>query len=160
MPAGTSLRGVDSLKALIVAPFWRQQGHVGNYRIDRFVRWLAGAGVNVVLVRAGSSDTAKATDWGSEVTVADPLRLYVDSERKDATDFKPRTRSPLRRYLAYLVFNPDPTVVWARRAARHSLIMEQSKGVRWVISSNPPESCHVAAATLAKSLNAKLIIDM
>ncbi len=30
-------------KAIIFAPFWRQTGHEGNNRMDRFVRWLSAA---------------------------------------------------------------------------------------------------------------------
>jgi len=37
-------------KAVIFAPFWRQTDHVGNHRVDRFVRWLAADGFYVVLV--------------------------------------------------------------------------------------------------------------
>jgi hypothetical protein len=43
-------------KAMIFAPFWGQPGHVGNHRVDRFVRWLAEDGYAVVIVRAGDAD--------------------------------------------------------------------------------------------------------
>jgi glycosyltransferase involved in cell wall biosynthesis len=62
--------------------------------------------------------------------------------------------------LAYLLFNPDPTVVWARRVARHPLVLAHAKEVSFVLSSSPPESVHVASSALAQRLQADLIIDM
>ncbi len=148
-------------KALIIAPFWHNPTHVGGYRVDRFVRWLAAEGVEVVMVCAGRADRIAQADYGTEVTVRDPLGLYGDKPGPDGDYQKPQRRpSRLRRSIAYWLFNPDPGVVWAKRAARHPRVLEHGEGARWVIASNPPESVHVAGAMLARRLQADLIVDM
>lgn len=146
-------------KVMIVAPFWGQAQHVGVYRVDRFVRWLSAAGLEVILVRAGRTDQVRYVAWGVEITVRDPLGLY-DGQTEKSSPASARRPSRLRRLAAYLVFNPDPTVVWAKRAARHRSVLEHGRGVDWVLSSSPPESAHVAASLLAKRLGAALIVDM
>lgn len=63
-------------KAIIFAPFWRQTGHVGNNRVDRFVRWLVDEGYHIVMIRAGSADAIHDESWMQEITVRDRLGLY------------------------------------------------------------------------------------
>ena len=146
--------------ALIVAPFWGISGHVGNYRVDRFVRWLGESGVRVVIVRAGGSDRERERPWGVEVTVRDPIGLYRDPAHGSKSTPTPRKPSSFRRSVANFIFNPDPTIVWASRAAKNPLVMKHADGARWVISSGPPESGHVCAARLAKRIGASLVVDM
>ena len=148
-------------KAVLFAPFWRQAaGHVGNYRVDRFLRWLATDGFYVVLVRAGSITGQRSLPWGEELTVRDPLGFYRDTVAANGVPVKPRRPNMLRRSIACWLFNPDPGIIWARTAAKHKAVLEQAAGASCVISSSPPESAHVGAATLAKKLKADLIIDM
>lgn len=146
-------------KAVIYAPFWRQAGHVGNYRIDRFIRWLATGGFYVVLVRAGSVTGQREEPWGIEITVQDPLGLYRDVV-VGSVPVKARRPNKLRRLLAYWLFNPDPGILWARMAARNSAVLQHAEGASFVLSSSPPESAHIGAAILARKLKTKLIIDM
>ena len=150
----------NNFKVIIVAPFWRNPPHVGIYRIDRFVRWLSTQGVNITLVRAGSTDQVQQMSWGVEVTVRDPLELYGDPVAGGGYTTPTRRPNRLRRFAAYLLFNPDPTVVWAKRAAYHPLVLEHGQGATCVLSSNPPESSHVASSLLAKQLQTDLIVDM
>jgi len=146
-------------KAVIFAPFWRQVGHVGNNRVDRFVRWLAADGYHVVMIRAGSAFGQIHESWGTEITVRDPMGLYRDAS---STGVPPQPRNPnkLRRALAYWLFNPDPGVVWANAAALHPVVLEAASGAAFILSSNPPESAHVGAWKLARSLNLPHIVDM
>jgi glycosyltransferase involved in cell wall biosynthesis len=148
------------MRALIIAPFWRTAGHVGIYRIDRFVRWLSLAGVKITLVRAGSSDHVTTADWGTEISVADPLKLHPDESPGSAPRRPARKPNQWRRLLAYAVFCPDLAVLWAKRAARHSIVVEHAKNASFVLSSSPPESAHIAASLLAKRFSIPLIIDM
>lgn len=150
---------MEMKKAVIFAPFWREAGHVGNYRVDRFVRWLAADGFYVVLVRAGSVAGQRAEPWGVEVTVRDPLAFYRDL-MPDGSPVKAPKPPKLRRWLSYLLFCPDLGITWSRAAANNSVVLEYSQGASFVISSSPPESAHIGAATLAKKIQAKLIVDM
>lgn len=146
-------------KAVIFAPFWRQAGHVGNYRVDRFIRWLVAEGFYIVLVRAGSVSGQRKESWGLELTVRDPLGLYCDAV-PDGAPVKIRKPNRLRRLLVYWLFNPDPGILWARAAAKDPDVQEQAAGALFVLSSSPPESAHIGAAILAKKVKSELIIDM
>lgn len=147
-------------KAVIYAPFWRQAGHVGNNRVDRFIRWLADDGYSVVLIRAGTTDAEQRETWGQEITVRDSLGLYRDTAPEAATAVSPRKPSKFRRALAYWLFNPDPTVVWARAAARHPMVLQAMEGVAFILSSSPPESAHVGAWMLSRRTGVPHIVDM
>ena len=148
------------MKALIIAPFWRQPGHVGVYRIDRFIRWLSEAGIQIVLVRAGNRNEVTKVNWGTEITIEDPLKMFPDPKPGATVPVSNRKPNRLRRMLSFVVFNPDPTVLWCKRIASHDLVLKHCNGVNWVLSSSPPESSHLASSLLAKRLNAQLIVDM
>lgn len=147
-------------KIMIIAPFWGNTSHVGVYRVDRFVRWLSGVGIEIILVRAGAKDCIIKTEWGTEIMVRDPLRLYHGVSGNNLELASSRKPNKLRRKLSYILFNPDPTVVWAKRAARNAEVIKHSQDVRWMLSSSPPESTHVASYLLARRFNIELIIDM
>lgn len=146
-------------KAVIFAPFWRQAGHVGNNRVDRFVRWLAADGFHVIMIRAGSVDGQQDESWGIEITVRDLMGLYRDSS---PAGIQPPSRKPnkFRRQLSYWMFNPDPSVVWARMAARHPSVLKAAGGAAFILSSSPPESAHVGAWNLSRRLGLPHIVDM
>ncbi len=147
---------MSAAKAVIFAPFWNNLQHVGQYRVDRFVRWFGHRSVQVVVVGAGATDDVQQMLWGWRITVADPLGIY------GTPSASPPARRPnhLRRLLAYLVFNPDPTIVWATRSARHPLVLEYGAGADLVLASSPPESSLIGAAALACSLKTKFVADM
>lgn len=147
-------------KAIIFAPFWRQAGHVGNSRVDRFVRWLAEDGYHVVMIRAGSADAIRDEPWGQEITVRDRLGLYRDAEPGEPAATNPRKPNKWRRSLAYWLFNPDPTVVWARAAARRPQVLAAMDGAHFILSSSPPESAHVGAWILSRKNSVPHIVDM
>jgi len=152
-----------SNKAVIIAPFWGDPQHIGTHRIRQFLRWLASARVEVVLVRAGRTDRQRQEDWGTEITVRDPLGLHSDSETGSPLDYRfvqTRRPNPLRRWAAYFLLNPDPTVIWARAAASHPIVLKFAQNASWVLSSSPPETAHVGSFLLAKHLKTDLIVDM
>lgn len=157
MTTRTDTRRHGGRTVLIIAPFWRHPMNVGNYRVDRYVRWLTDGGYRVVIVRAGSEDTVERTDAGHEITLRDPLTLYPVAETRPTQRRKP---SKVRRFLAYVVFNPDPSIVWARRVVNHPLVEEYAGNTVCVMSSGPPESSHIAASRLAERFDTKFIADM
>lgn len=147
-------------KVVIPAPYWGQPGHLGWVRVERFVRWLGAAGFGVVVVRAGSGDRSARRAWGTEITVRDPIAFYADLPAGSHAALPLRPKNLLRRYLAYLLFVPDPLVAWARRTATHPAVREAVSGADWVLASSPPESVHVAAYRLAERAGARLMVDM
>jgi hypothetical protein len=147
-------------KAVIVAPFWTQPGHVGNHRIERFVRWLSEEDFQIILLRAGFKDGEIEKPWGIELTVRDPLGQYDGTRESESERLTPVKPKRLRKSLAYWLFNPDPTVVWAWIAARHPSIGRHIAGSNVILSSNPPESAHVAAWWLSKRFGIPHIVDM
>jgi hypothetical protein len=150
-------------RAVLFAPFWRKEGHVGNYRIDRFVRWLAAEGYFVIIIRAGGSDGDCQQTWGQEITVRDPLGLHPETSPGTATPVPPRKHKTFRKVrgaVAKWIFNPDPAVAWARVAARRSLVIQAAQGAAFILSSNPPESAHVGAWLLSRRTGVPHIVDM
>ncbi len=142
-------------KAIILAPYWRLRGYVGNYRVDRFIRWLSERGDEVVVVCGGENDEIAITPWGTEIAVRDLLGVF--SERMFSGARRPNL---LRHVLSNLMFNPDPIIVWGRRVVTHPSVLRYAQGARWVISTSPPESPHVAAAQLARRVGAAHVVDM
>lgn len=142
-------------RCIIFAPYWRLPGYVGDYRVDRYIRWLADRGDEVVLVRGGDGDDVVSTSWGVEVTIKDPLGVI----RSDALS---RTRRPnlVRRSVANFLFNPDAIIAWGRRAIAHPEVLRFAEEARWILSTSPPESPHLAASLLARRVGAAHIVDM
>lgn len=146
-------------KAVIFAPFWRRPGHVGNSRVDRFVRWLAEDGFQVVVIRAGSRHERRKTAWGVELTMRDPLGLYPEPVNEGETP-APRKPNKFLYWLAYWLFNPDPSIMWARVAAANPNVQAAVADADFILSSSPPESAHVGASMLARKFNRPHIVDM
>lgn len=146
-------------KAVIFAPFWGHVGHVGNLRVDRFIRWLTEDGYSVVIIRAGSADAERQDYWGTEITVRDSLGLYRDNATS-SSDVYTRKPNKLRRWLAYWLFNPDPTVFWAKAAARNERVLASMQSADFILSSSPPESAHVGAWLLSRRTGVPHIVDM
>ncbi len=65
---------------MIIAPFWGHTPHLGNIRVDRFIRWLSDQDVYIILVRAGLVDEKQETAWGLEITIRDPLGKWGKPE--------------------------------------------------------------------------------
>ena len=148
-----------SRKFLILAPYWHSPGHVGSYRVDRFIRWLHAIDIPVVLVCAGAEEGEKSTPWGYEVTVRDPLNLYGTRNAEGQHQPVNRRPNPLRRWVAEWVFNPDLPIVWTKRVTRHPLIQAHMTDVTDILASSPPDSIHVGAEILATRYGKSLIVD-
>lgn len=146
-------------KAVLFVPFWRMAGHVGNNRVDRFRRWLTGAGYEIVMICAGSRESMQPTGWGREITIVDRLGLHPETAAGQhcAVARKP---NKYRRALAYWLFNPDPAVIWAKTAARHPGVIEAATGAEFILSSSPPDSAHVGAWMLSQRTGVPHIMDM
>ncbi len=151
---------MQKTKVTLIAPFWGQTGHVGNHRIERIARWLSSANLEVILLRAGSTDRLENFACGTIVTLRDPLNLYPESSINYSTRSAGRNPSNLRRQIAFWLFNPDPSIIWVRRACRHPLVLQTSRGSAFFMASSPPESGHVLAWALAKRFGGACCVDM
>ena len=83
---------------------------------------FGGDGYHVVLLRAGSISTVRVEHWGTELTVCDPLGIYRNARPAEDPSL-PRKPIKIRRWLAYRLFIPDPTILWARDASRNPTVI-------------------------------------
>ena len=104
---------------LVLAPWWLDDGHVGNRRLKRHLKWLTDSGWRSTLVCAGPEFQLKETAEGTEITIPDPLRIHGPLTPGSGPVRKPNA---LRRWAAYAVLNPDPSVVWTRAATGHPIV--------------------------------------
>lgn len=65
-------------KVLFLCSFWGEPGNVGMFRAERMVRWLHDAGFEVIVVRAGLTDRSESFDFGTVITIKDPLGMHGD----------------------------------------------------------------------------------
>jgi len=151
---------VTPKKAILFAPDWRREGCVGNYRTDRFARWLAEDGYDVVVVCAGLSYGERQHAWGLEIVVRDPLGFHRNTSPGAIDYAPPRKPNRLRRAVVEWVFNPGPPIVWARAAAKFPAVVKATLGAELILSSSPPESAHVGAWMLSRRTGVPLIVDM
>lgn len=146
-------------KAVIIAPYWRLPGYVGDYRVDRFIRWLSERGDDIALIRGGEEDRVDQMPWGVEITVRDLLGVFsartLSGERR-----RSGLKHHIRHGLSNLLLSPDPIIAWGYRMAVNANVLRFARGAKWVISTSPPESPHVAAAWLARRIRAAHIVDM
>ena len=146
-------------KAVLFVPFWRQENHVGCYRVDRFLRWLTEEGYSIVMIRAGRMDGHTKEPWGEEITIRDPLGFFPEPMPGSA-QVSIRKPNKLRRSVACWVFSPDPTIIWARKASSDPRVLEAARGADVILSSSPPDSVHVGAWLLSRRLNIPHIVDL
>lgn len=146
---------------VIIAPFWGDPRHVGCFRVERFRQWLEDKNIPVTIIRAGNDDRFEETAWGLELTIKDPLKIHGDIQDDGAYE-KASSRRPnkLRRWVAEWFFNPDLSVVWARRVANHPLVQEFSQEATDFLASGAPDAVHIPAAILARRYKARHIVDM
>ena len=147
-------------KFLVLAPFWKNPSHVGVYRVDRFVRWLSSKNIPVVLVYAGRNDSVNDVPWGVEVSIKDPLNLFGAEDESGTFTTAQRRPNALRRWAAEWLLNPDPAIVWSKRAAAHPLVYKYAREATDILASSPPEAPHVGALRLAQKIGKPLIVDM
>ena len=144
---------------VLVAPYWQDPQHLGTVRVERFVRWLTDAGARVTLITGGITDSCSPEHWGTLVSVRDPLGIYRPRAPATSRKSSPRWRRILR-WPAYALLNPDPGILWARRACRLRLVRDNCGSADLILSSSFPESAHIAAAAIAKRTGAALAVDM
>jgi len=154
------VRSREKGRVLIIAPFWRRSQHVGRKRVERFLRWLHRDGRETVLVAAGEKDGLESSEWGTEILIRDPLRLHQDRRERETPPWMKKEYPGWVRFVAGLVFNPDPGILWARRVAASIPVREEARRSEWILASSPPESAHLAARVLSTEAGCRLWVDM
>jgi len=153
-------------QGLILAPHFGYPAHLGGLRTGRFQKWATAAGYPLLVVRAGSRDEEKETDFGRVITIRDPFGFYrdpgcasgeLDGDRRLPSD--PRAPNRFRQILAYMLFIPDPMLQWGRRVLRSPSLRNLESPPRWILASSPPESSLVIAARLSRRWGSALLLD-
>jgi hypothetical protein len=143
--------------AVLVAPFWGQDGHVGSYCVERFLRWFRSVNVDVTIVNTGSRDEEFTFPWGRLLVVRDPLHSAASSHAPASGVGRLRRA---RHILVNAISAPDGKRAWAYRVANDLRVLEAARSATWIVSTNPPESAHMAASALAKRTGARHIVDL
>lgn len=142
---------------LVLAPWWLDDGHVGNRRLKRHLKWLTDSGWRSTLVCAGPEFQLKETAEGTEITIPDPLRIHGPLTPGSGPVRKPNA---LRRWAAYAVLNPDPSVVWTRAATGHPIVRHHCRTADLITASSPPEAPFLGALALARRYRIPFWMDM
>ena len=142
---------------LILAPWWQHEAHVGNLRLRRHVAWLREAGHRVTIIDSGLQFSLSEDDALTRITIPDPLRMHVALTPGAAA---PRRPSALRRWMAYALLLPDPSIVWARRVLAHPVVQHAARTANVVMSSSPPEAAFIACAKMSSRYGIPFWMDM
>lgn len=149
---------------LIIAPFWKRNDYIGRYRVERIVRWLTSDNYGVIVVWSGLEDNLVKKDKWVELEIRDPLRMFtrkVSNQFPDTTNREQSTRKlNFRYFIQKIVFYFDRNLIWSLVLINKSIVRNLCKDAKYIISSSPPESIHLASFCLSKKFRLKLIIDM
>lgn len=142
---------------VILAPWWQDPAHVGNIRLKRHVDWFQEAGWHVVLVDSGHEYAMHDEPGITRITIADPIRMHLKPSEDGVLARKPNA---LRRWLAYVLLVPDPSILWARRALAHPVVRHTVRTADLVTSSSPPEAAFLACSRFSRRYGIPFWMDM
>jgi hypothetical protein len=147
-------------KVLIVAPFWQTPGHVGNYRVDRYIRWLNDNNYFIYVLRAGKKNEVQKKEWGTEITKKDYIFIITATLRRLAN-------KKILKLIWYiwltliLKFSPiDDFFLWASRILSKVNFEKYFNDLNLIISTSPPNSSHIAAYKISCKYSVPLIVDL
>lgn len=159
-----NLRTENKNKIIFITPFWNRDNHIGHYRVERIVRWLSHENYEVVVIWSGWKDNLIKKDRWTELEIRDPLRLVtrkVSNQFPETTNREQSTRKlNFRYFIQKIVFYFDRNLIWSLVLINKSIVRNLCKDAKYIISSSPPESIHLASFRLSKKFGLKLIIDM
>ncbi len=147
-------------KVLIIAPFWQSPGHVGNYRVDRYIRWLSENNYLVYVLRAGKKNKIKKKEWGTELTKKDYILIITEIIRR-------LSNKKILKLIWYLwltlilKFSPvDEFFIWASKILSGVDFTKYFRDIDLIISTSPPNSSHIAAYKISSKYSVPLILDL
>ncbi len=147
-------------KVLIVAPFWGKPNHVGNYRIERFIRWLKKEHYSIIVVKADIKSEIKEKEWGLEISVTDKIGKISDFFIRTTPKVKTKIFSYIWYTFVLLLCPVDPYYFWARKLPRSKILNRYFNNIDFIISSSPPYSGLIAAYKISKKHSVPEIADM
>ena len=158
------MKSDEKVKIIVISPFWGKSDHIGRYRIERFVRWLTREKYEIIIIWSGGKDRLIKKDKWVELEIRDPLRIFtrkINNQSSDSLNRKQSTRKlNFRYFIQKIVFYFDRDLVWSLVLINKSITKNICKGAKYIISSSPPESIHLASYLLSKKFKLKLMVDM
>lgn len=149
---------------IVIAPFWNRNDHVGQYRVERLIRWLTGENYSVTIIWSGWKDNFIKKDKLIELEIRDPLRRFTRSKNNRSYIGKKENQTKsgigLRSLVQKVIFYFDRDLIWSIWLTKKKIIKNVCNNSLVVISSSPPESTHLASYILAKKFGMKLLVDM
>ena len=149
--------------AIIISSFWGNSKHVGNYRIERFIRWLNKLDYQITLINSGTRNSFQEKKWGSLITVKNPFlpKKKFSENKLNNKKFLSVIKSIISKLVYFWIFIPDSNILWALLVPYNKIVKKYvDKKADFIISSSPPESDHIAALFLSKKNKTKLIVDL
>ncbi|MCH7772313.1 MAG: glycosyltransferase, partial [Bacteroidetes bacterium] len=154
----------EKVKIIVIAPFWGKSDHIGHYRVERIVRWLSHEKYEIILIWSGWKDKLLKKDKWTELEIRDPLRRFT--RKVDKLKYNGMREEQITRRITFrsitqkIVFYFDRELIWSFWITRKAAVKNICKNSKFIISSSPPESTHLASYILAVKYNLKLIVDM
>jgi hypothetical protein len=147
-------------KVLIVAPFWQKPGNVGNYRVERFIRWLKTDGYSIYVLRAGKKNEVQKKEWGIELVKKDYILIITEILRRVSD--KKILKIIWYAWLTFILkFSPvDEFFIWANGIFSGFDFQKYFRDIDLVISTSPPNSSHLAADKISNKYSIPLIVDL
>lgn len=132
----------------------------GGSRIEKFLKYLGDFGYQpVVLTRRGSGrnlESSKPNSPSHNIRVYRAFSITRTPFRIFSRYFK---WTGATEYLEKLFFIPDPAITWVPDAILKGLKVLESENIKLILSSSPPESCHIIALMLSRLTGKKWVAD-
>lgn len=141
-------------------PFFSDPDNVGSIRAHRIVKWFHNSSWNTTIIRSGQSFKISEIENGKIITIEDPFNLFKNDDQKFTNTHVQRKPNALRRFLAYLIFVPDLSIIWAKNVISSKTVMDEIKNTSLMFASSPPESSHIIGLHFKKKYNCNFWIDM
>jgi len=145
---------------LILAPFFNSPGHVGNYRINRFIKWFEEFGYKIVVISSGDKGETHY-GWGVNYREKSTILSLLDWWLRLGKKFYPvKVVYIIAKTLLKIILIPDEEVLWVRKVASSKNVKKLAKSALFIMGSSPLESVHVASLKLHNATNTPYIVDL
>jgi glycosyltransferase involved in cell wall biosynthesis len=141
-------------------PFFNLEKHIGNYRVNRFLRFLHQEGYQIIVFSMGKKEVVKYA-WGVNYKQESFILSTLEKLLKIGERFYPiKILYVLLKTFLKIILVPDEERLWANKISNSKWVLNIVKNVKFVFSSSPLESAHVASFQAASKHNIPLIVDL